>query len=212
MQNKYVKNTTDLENTKNKISPNLVKHTNQKINIPNRFAQSELERKYQQILVEIQTLHNELKRIPTVAELREHLRCDCNIAMLMLRMYRADTKNQTLIGANIELPSFLIAAIKKSLTMVIDQQTETLNVVNEKYAKSNEELYNQIEILKAENKLLQNKLNESENRCKDLEIQYLKHKYEPPIHKLTNSNNFVNNNNSASGINSINSLADLFKK
>lgn len=209
MQNKHTHNQ---KNKAIKIAPDLVKSINNKINIPNRFAESELERKYKQVLVEIQTLHNELKRIPTVAELREHLRCDCNIAMLMLRMYRADTKNQTLIGANIELPSFLTSAIKKSLTMVIDQQMETLNVVNEKYAKINEDLYNQIEILKAENKLLQNKLNESENRCKDLEIQYLKHKYEPTISTLTDANNFVSSTNNVKSVNSINSLNDLFKK
>lgn len=178
--------------SKTQISENLVKATSKKINIPNRFAEAELERKYQQVLVEIQALHNDLKRIPTVAELREHLHCDCNIAMLMLRMYRADTKNQTLIGANFELPSFLISAIKKSLTMVIDEQAETLNSVNEKYAK----------------------INEAESRCKDLEIQYLKvkyEKYEPKITTLTNANNFISSNN-VNNINSINSLAELFKK
>lgn len=200
--------------SKTQISENLVKATSKKINIPNRFAEAELERKYQQVLVEIQTLHNDLKRIPTVAELREHLHCDCNIAMLMLRMYRADTKNQTLIGANFELPSFLISAIKKSLTMVIDEQAETLNSVNEKYAKINEDLHKQIEILKTENKLLQHKLNKAESRCKDLEIQYLKvkyEKYEPKITTLTNANNFISSNN-VNNVNSINSLAELFKK
>lgn len=200
--------------SKTQISENLVKAISKKINIPNRFAEAELERKYQQVLVEIQALHNDLKRIPTVAELREYLHCDCNIAMLMLRMYRADTKNQTLIGANFELPSFLISAIKRSLTMVIDEQAETLNSVNEKYAKINEDLHKQIEILKTENKLLQHKLNEAESRCKDLEIQYLKvkyEKYEPKITTLTNANNFISSNN-VNNVNSINSLAELFKK
>ena len=200
--------------SKTQISENLVKATSKKINIPNRFAEAELERKYQQVLVEIQALHNDLKRIPTVVELREHLHCDCNIAMLMLRMYRTDTKNQMLIGANFELPSFLISAIKKSLTMVIDEQAETLNSVNEKYAKINEYLHKQIEILKTKNKLLQHKLNEAESRCKDLEIQYLKvkyEKYELKITTLTNANNFISSNN-VNNVNSINSLAELFKK
>lgn len=53
--------------SKTQISENLVKATSKKINIPNRFAEAKLERKYQQVLVEIQALHNDLKRIPTVA-------------------------------------------------------------------------------------------------------------------------------------------------
>lgn len=117
----------------------------------------------------LKELHQQLQRLPTIADIRNALNCEVSQAEKIYKLYSGDEKHNKEI--KVELPDFLLKALNHAINIITADRSNDIELANKEIAGQNEVMSNENKILQQQNKNLQGDLLELQQKVNDAKIQ-----------------------------------------